>query len=208
MRYRNNVSLSFIFSFFFSFIFSFSFVFYIIHCPKKKNINRAQWRASLSAHHQPSSFPLPTTALPLPLPLLLRLLYYPLSEEEEHKQSTVERSSLSSPSASVVSTASHCSSSSPSPSHSPSPSPLFMLLSTVLQREQWRVIGLWLFHRPSVHHCHAALPLLFLLHLGYSLLFWKWTVESIFTVHGQTGSGPNLNARCLGLTQQNKKNPK
>jgi hypothetical protein len=169
MRYRNNVSFSFIFSFFFSFIFSFSFVFYIIHCPKKKNINRAQWRASLSAHHQPSSFPLPTTALPLPLPLLL--LHYPLSEEEERKQSTVEHSSLSSPSASVVSTASHCSS--PSPSHSPSPSPshLFMLLSTVLQREQWRVTGLWLFHRPSVHHRHAVLSLLFLLHLGYSLLF-------------------------------------
>jgi hypothetical protein len=28
-----------------------------------------------------------------------------------------------------------------------------------------------------------------------------WTVESIFAVHGQTGSSPNLNARCLGPTQ-------
>jgi hypothetical protein len=26
-------------------------------------------------------------------------------------------------------------------------------------------------------------------------------VESIFAVHGQTGSSPNLNARCLGPTQ-------
>jgi hypothetical protein len=25
-------------------------------------------------------------------------------------------------------------------------------------------------------------------------------VESMSTAHGRTGSGPNLNARCLGLT--------
>jgi hypothetical protein len=33
----------------------------------------------------------------------------------------------------------------------------------------------------------------------HSPLF-TWTVESISTIHGQTGSVPNLNAQCLGPT--------
>jgi len=57
----------------------------------------------------------------------------------------------------------------PSPPRCSSPSPSFGLLSTVLQTEQWRVTGLRRFHRPSVHHCRVALPLL--LRLGCSPLF-------------------------------------
>ena len=62
--------------FLFLFPFSFSFVFCILHCPKKKNRNRAQWRAAPLAHHRPSSFPPPAIALPLSLLLLLRLLHF------------------------------------------------------------------------------------------------------------------------------------
>ena len=112
------------------------------------NINRAQWRAALSAHRQPLLFPFsfsfpfifcistvhvkceqwraahhrlspfPPPATALLLLLLLLLLHYPLFEEEDQKHSTMDNNSLSSPPASVVSTASHSSFSSPSPSSS------------------------------------------------------------------------------------------
>ena len=56
----------------------------------------------------------------------------------------------------------------------PSPS-LSSAFSTVLQREQWKVTGLQRFHRPSVHHHRAALPLPLplLLRLGCSPLLCK-----------------------------------
>jgi hypothetical protein len=54
----------------------------------------------------------------------------------------------------------------------PSPS-LSSVFSTVLQCEQWKVTGLQRFHRPLVHHRHAALPIPLPLRLGCSPLFCK-----------------------------------
>ena len=48
------------------FLFLFSFIFCILHCSKKKNRNRAQWRAAPSAHHWPPLFPPPTIVLLFP----------------------------------------------------------------------------------------------------------------------------------------------
>jgi len=143
--------------FLFLFPFSFSFIFCILHCPKKKNRNRAQWRAAPLAHHRPSSFPPPATALPLPLLLLLHLLHSPLftwavESELIHSSLFILHVNSGEWSASSVSTIPQ--------------SIIIALLFPFSFSFVWVAL-----------HCSRCM----------------WTVESVSTVHGLTGSGPNLN---------------
>jgi len=116
------------------------------------------------------------------------------AEEEEHKQSTVESSSLCSSPASAVSTVSYCSSS--FPSLSPSPSPSSSAFSTVRKRRtetvhnraQWRA-ALSAHHQPLPFPSLAtALPLPLPLHLLHSLLF---------TLHVNSGEQLTTSLLCF-----------
>ena len=162
------------------------------HSILQRRRRRKRRRRQLEHKQSTVESSLPSTTSPLLL-LLLRILHSPLSEEEDQKQSTVHDSSLVSPPASAVSTANHYASASPFLSASYAAFAIVRRRRPKIEHNSWQLpqltTGLRRFHRQ---------PLLFLFPFPFSFTFVSCKLS---TVHGRTGSDPNLNVWCLSLTQ-------